>query len=153
MKTLLTLSAVLFLSACGGGNKSNSNSPAQNQESQSTGAVETGECSPDLLMELNHCEYSVNTFKDGGLGRSVYLIDAYRGYQSIMTNYSKISCTARDSGSGQVSTITKDYVAQLFNPVRSRLLQENENCKSPTYPKNGDEKNGCDEIQMFVKSL
>lgn len=151
MKKYLIVLSLLALSACGGG-KSLADEPPQQNGSQGT-LIETGFCSDKFLNRFNQADQWLRNFKTYKLRGAGYLIQAYEAFDSILYDYGKISCFAQDRENGSSTHVTKNYVAQYRQSAVSLLLNESENCKYPSYPKDDDDRSGCNQILSYVPSL
>lgn len=151
MKKYLIVLSLLALSACGGG-KSHADDPPQQNGSQGT-LIETGFCSDNFLDRFNQADQLLRNFRTYKLRGAGYLIQAYESFDSILYDYGKISCFAKDRENGTSTHVTKNYVAQYRQSALSLLSNESENCKYPSYPKDDDESSGCNIILNYMASL
>lgn len=144
MKTLfLTLLALPFFTACGGGNKSNATEENRAQES--------GTCSEQFLIELNGAEISLKLYKAYGLKSGADLVQAHSDLVTLQEKYSVISCQAKDSESGEIVLITKEKLKVEEKSIFDLLYRAHfYDCKSSASKTSG-EKDGCNQIGAYMK--
>lgn len=149
MKNILpSLILLATLSGCGKSNiESSADTTSENKE-----AV-TGYCTQELIDQLNSGELYLSYYQEKGISEGQHLVHAHLTYYNVLERYSKISCLGRNSSTGQILTITKDYVSNIVTSISGLLIRENRNCNIVGYAQTSAEVISCNRIRKFCSSL
>ena len=121
---IISLTASLLITACGGGSSSNSNGNTVTEAGQIV------HCKDYVIEELNTLEEYDRSFRD--LNTSHYLIYGINRSEHFLKNFSHdLNCIARDTETSILMTIDQKYLRTVISTFRAkaqRLIDRE--CKS-----------------------
>jgi hypothetical protein len=139
--TPLLFSILLSIIGCNNKNQTDPGLSEQRLE-------ESGDCSPRLLDELNTSELYTQTYLSYGMKYGGYLLSAQKIYGRITTDYIAINCQAKDSATGKIQVITKNYIQRLSTENDKNIQSAITICQNSSYQTGSAEDLACKQLQQ-----